>query len=257
MVSDDEKEIAVYLPFSTDRCHTYCDMVVHRRYPQPDILYFSQPGESEPRMLKNGETVEADEGLIVRNQVPFVPLEEVVVQLGGAYESVTDAAGQTTGAVFSLPWPSAPNKRHTAQIWLGRTDFQRDDEPVPNEWGGYGWGGYMHSQPEERTPFLENGTVYVPLHYLQLSGGSTVLWDSDRRRAIITAAYNEGGISTIPLRRTFFKLNRLCEPVFPAGNLRQAMMRKYTMGMGIFCCMSVKIPLIFSPYSGRCAVSHC
>ena len=164
-------------------------------------------GESEPRMLKNGETVEADEGLIVRNQVPFVPLEEVVVQLGGAYESVTDAAGQTTGAVFSLPWPSAPNKRHTSQIWLGRTDFHCDDEPVPNKWGGYGWGGYMHSQPEERTPFLENGTVYVPLHYLQLSGGSTVLWDSDRRRAIITAAYNEGGISTIPLRRTFFKLN--------------------------------------------------
>ena len=75
-------------------------------------------GESEPRMLKNGETVEADEELIVRNQVPFVPLEEVVAQLGGAYENVTDTDGQITGAVFSLPWPSAPNKRYTAQIWL-------------------------------------------------------------------------------------------------------------------------------------------
>lgn len=164
-------------------------------------------GESEPRMLKNGETVEADEGLIVRGQVPFVPLEEVTAQLGGTYENVTDPAGQITGAVFSLPWPSAPNKRYTAQIWLGRTDFQRDDEPVPNEWGGYGWGGYMRSQPEEQTPFLKNGTVYVPLHYLQLSGGSTVLWDSERRRAIITASHNEGGIPEIPLRRTFFKLN--------------------------------------------------
>ncbi len=164
-------------------------------------------GESEPLMLKNGEAVETDKGLTVRNQVPFVPLDEIVAQLGGDYKNMTDASGQITGAVFSLPWPSAPNKRYTSQIWLGRPDFQRNDEPFPNEWGGYGWGGYMHSQPEEQTPFWENGTVYVPLHYLQLSGSSTVLWDADRRRAIITAAHNEGGISPIPLRRTFFKVN--------------------------------------------------
>ncbi len=75
----------------------------------------------------------------------------------------------------------------------------------------------MRSQPEEQTPFLKDETVYVPLHYLQLSGGSTVLWDADRSCAIITAAYNEGGISTIPLRRTFFKINPFVQANFSAG----------------------------------------
>lgn len=164
-------------------------------------------GEDEPHMLKNGEPLEGNTGLIVRNQVPFVALNEVVPQLGGTYEDVRDASGNITGAIFSLPWPSAPDKQYTSQIWLGRPNFRRDNEPVSNKWGGYSFGGYMNSQPVEQTPFLENEMVYVPLHYLQLSGGSTVLWDADRRRAIITAADNEGGISAIPLRRTFFKLN--------------------------------------------------
>lgn len=74
---------------------------------------------------------------------------------------------------------------------------------------GWLWLGRIYAQPTRGAdPISGKRNSLCPTSlFTAIRRGSTVLWDSDRRRAIITAAYNEGGISTIPLRRTFFKLN--------------------------------------------------
>lgn len=167
---------------------------------------------SEHTALINGQTTALENAPFLLDQVPYVPLREMVERFGGVI-APTYIDKRISGALYALPEKNDPENWCFSQIWLDNTDYMLNGSMMPHYpdhsyYRDYGTG---HGS---LLPQLRNGRIFVPAHVLQESGQIEAIWEADDQRLILTMAGNENGIPGFTVGNDFSRLDAAVQERF-------------------------------------------